>query len=85
MSNSLADIIVGKSADWSLEISMFDKAAVAKSIAKKLGEFLRFLFHVVNVYFVFFLFFMRSFVVDCVINANFSKKKYIINAKNKIK
>ena len=38
MANSLADIIVGKSANWLLEISMFDKNAVAKSIAKKLGK-----------------------------------------------
>ena len=48
MANSLADIIVGKSANWLLEISMFDKNAVAKSIAKKLGEnlFSAFLFSV---------------------------------------
>ena len=38
MSNSLADIIVGKATNWLLEISMFDKAAVAKSLAKKLGD-----------------------------------------------
>ena len=42
MANSLADIIVGKSANWLLEISMFDKNAVAKSIAKKLGKILFF-------------------------------------------